>query len=684
MPAIEVSLNLRGFDGRSVFMKCPIDYLVRRMLAETRKRKVDIGSIRTDMSYSRSPMLLSKCYMLLPLMLLIGSCLSAQETTQPPPINTGAPTNGQPAYTLRTSTNLVILDVVVSSPDGHPVHDLKATDFVLSEDGRSQQIRSFQQHIMPAAGQNGSTPLQKLAPGLFTNFTPSHGDGPANILLLDMLNTPLSDQAYARQQIQDYLNHAPEGTQVAIFGLSDRLTILQGFTSDTSLLKVALSRKNALKGSSQLNDPSGGGAAGTGENSVSDSLADMGTAPDILEAVANAQQFEAESQTFQFQQRAQITLDAMNELARYLANIPGRKNLIWFSGSLPIDILPNTSTGNGFASMGNWEAEFRETMNLLVRSQVSLYPVDSRGLTGSGIYSAAGSGRKYARDPTAAGKDEAKFDAQRAGENDTMLQAAHDTGGRAFINTNGLSAAVGKAIEDGSSYYTLTYLPANKSWDGHYRKIEVAVPGKNYTLSYRRGYYTDDPNGPAPLSEHKASAMPESPASKSLITRSMVRGAPVPTQITFTVRVRPATGAAESAPSVGNELAVSNPEARPPFTRYAVDFALNARDITFAQSDGLLHGAFEFVIFVYDANGTLVNRSGSTLHADFKPAVYTDFLHRPLSYNQDISVPRKDDYFLRIAVHDLNSGHVGAVEVPLNSVRNLPPLSDNGSLPSGR
>ena len=655
-PAIEVSLR-RDLDGPALFMK---------MFCQL--------SRRTNTSVST----------ILLLALQMGGVLGAQETPQQA-IHTGKTQNDQAAYTLHTSTNLVILDVVVSSPNGHPVQDLQAKDFVVSEDGRPQQIRSFQKHSMPDAGHNDSKVPPKLAPGLFTNFTTSHGDGPANILLLDMLNTPLRDQSYARQQIQDYLNHAPDGAQVAICGLSNRLTILQGFTSDTRLLKAALSRKNATKGSSLLSDPLGGGTdQGPGESGVSDALADMGTAPDILEAVANAQQFEAESETVQFQQRGQITLDALNELARYLANIPGRKNLIWFSGSLPISILPNGNTSNGFASMGNWEAEFRETTDLLVRSQVSLYPIDSRGLTSSSVYSAAGSGRKYARDPTVAGKDEAKFDAQRAGENDTMLQAAHDTGGRAFINTNGLSAAVAEAIEHGSSYYTLTYLPANKNWNGSYRKIEIAAPGKDYTLSYRRGYYADDPSAPSSTSARGTSTMPESVAAKSLITRSMVRGSPVPTQIIFTVRVRPETGAAETEPLAGNELVAANPEARPPFTHYAVDFALNARDISFSQSNELLHGAFEFVIFVYDANGALVNRVGSTLHADLRPGVYMDFLHHPLSYNQDISVPRKGDYFLRIAVHDLNSDRVGAVEVPVDSVRNLPPLSTDASPPSGR
>ena len=628
------------------------------------------------MSRSRTYLfLLKRLTMVLPIVWLAAGTLGAQEAQA---------TSDQPTYTLHTGTNLVILDVVVSGADGRPARDLQAKDFVLTEDGKPQRILNFQPHVAPAPGNRESPPPPKLAPGLFTNFTLTHTDGPANILLLDMLNTPLRDQSYARQQIQDYLNHASAGAQIAIFGLSDRLTILQGFTSDPALLKAALALKNAEKGSRLLNDPLGGSGAGAGETDVSDALSNLGTTPDLLEAVANAQQFEAESQTFQLQQRAQITLDALNELARYLTNIPGRKNLIWFSGSLPISILPNTTTGNGFASMGSSEEEFRETTDLLTRSQVSLYPVDVRGLTNTGIFSAAATGAKYAHDPTNVGKDEAKFNSQTAGENSTMLQAAHDTGGRAFINTNGLSEAVAQAIDDGSNYYTLAYSPANTKWDGRYRKLEVSLPGKTYTLSYRRGYYADNPNAPISPSRHEESAPPASAASKSVITRSMVRGAPVPTQIVFTVRVRPSTGKAESEPAAGNEVAVANPEARPPFTRYAIDFALNSRDVSFSQADGLAHGACEFVIFVYDADGTLVNRTGSTLHADLKPAAYADFLRHPLSYNQDISVPRKGDYFFRIAVHDLNSDRVGAVEVPLNSVKNLPPLDDGANLPSGK
>jgi VWFA-related protein len=583
---------------------------------------------------------------------------------------------GDSTFTLRTGTNLVITDVIVLGTDGKPVHGLKQSDFIVSEDHAPQRIRDFQEHEETAIRRTpGAGP--KLPPGMFTNYVAVHSDGPANILLLDMLNTPLRDQAYARAQIQDFLSHAPAGTQLAIFGLSDKLTILQGFTTDPAILKAALSKSSATKASSLLDDAVGGGGGdGAGASSISDSLAALGGTPDVLEAVANAQQFEAETQTFRFQMRAQITLDAMNELARYLANIPGRKNLIWFSGSFPISILPDPTLNNGFATMATSADEFRETTSLMTRARVAVYPVDARGLFNSNTFNAASStaGTRYARNPAAVAADEAKFEQQTESDNGTMLQAAKETGGRAFVGTNALSQAVGKAIDDGSNYYTLTYSPANVKWDGRYRTIEVSLANKSYQLSYRRGYYADDPY--AELGgKGRAQLAPQDAAGKSVISRTMVRGAPVPTQIQFTVRVLPATGESESTVANGNQLEAGEQEAKPPFTRYAVDFAIDPKDFNFVEADGEQRDVIQFVTFVYDGDGRLVNQSGSTLRAGFKPAVFAEFLRRPFSYNQDISVPRAGSYFLRIAVRDGNSDKAGAVEIPVDSVKGLPPLS---------
>jgi len=104
-----------------------------------------------------------------------------------------------------------------------------------------------------------------------------------NLLLLDALNTPMKDQAYVRQQLLAYLNATPPGTRIAIFGLTNQLTILQGFTSDPELLKAVTSSKLG-KNSPLLQDSVGGGGI---QNSVADDLEDSGADATV---VANLRQ----------------------------------------------------------------------------------------------------------------------------------------------------------------------------------------------------------------------------------------------------------------------------------------------------------------------------------------------------------------------------------------------------------
>ena len=49
----------------------------------------------------------------------------------------------QPTATFRAASHLVRVDVVVRDRDGNPVRGLTAADFVVTEDNRPQQIRTF-------------------------------------------------------------------------------------------------------------------------------------------------------------------------------------------------------------------------------------------------------------------------------------------------------------------------------------------------------------------------------------------------------------------------------------------------------------------------------------------------------------------------------------------------------------
>jgi VWFA-related protein len=588
--------------------------------------------------------------------------LLAQTLVQQPP--------SQSVPTIKANTQIVIVDVVVTDSKGQPVHNLKASDFAVLENNVSQPIRNFEEHTALSTAETAKLPpLPKMPPGIFTNYTPTPDSGAVNVLLLDMLNTPIKDQSFARDQLKQYLRSAPPGTRIAIFGLTSRLYLLQGFTSDLEILKTALNQKN-LKASPLLDDPVGGGS---GPESLSDTMSDtLGNDPTSAQVIASLQQFEAEQQSFQLQLRARYTLDAMNQLARYLSGIPGRKNLIWFSGSFPISILPDGDLQDPFAVMADSEDEFRETTNLLSVSQVAVYPVDARGLMTSPTFSATNSGSKYARNPTAFAKDETKFFQQTIAEHSTMLQMAEQTGGHAFINTNALSQAVASAIDSGSNFYTLTYSPTNTNWNGSFRKIQVRLQEQGLNLAYRRGYYADDPNAP-PKHKELVPATTTLTAAINAMRTAMMRGGPDPTQIIFKVLVRPATAATEDTLAPSNTV---NPsvKVKPPYRRYTIDFAADPSDIAFTHlPQGNYQGGIQFLTYLYDQDGTLINTSGSTVQANIPPAAYNASLRSGLQFHQQISVPVKGTYYLRIGIHDLTGNRVGAVEIPIAAVSKIPP-----------
>jgi VWFA-related protein len=619
--------------------------------------------------------------------------LAAQAPSAKP--QSPAPKPSSSDTVIQTGTQLVVVDVVVEDKDGHSIHGLKASNFTLSEDKTTVSLHSFEEHT-PAITPTVLPPAPKLPAGTFTNYTPIPPNGTLNILLLDSLNTPMKDQSYVRSQLADYIKHAPAGTHIAIFGLNTRLFLLQGFTSDPEILKSVINKKLLPRSSNVLDDSSGSGIT---SESLSDSASDAGAPAQV---VANFTQFEAQTAAFQTEFRIQYTLDAFNTLGHYLSAFPGRKNLIWFSGSFPINILPDPSTAtppptagtvqpvtDPFVTQTMNESQFRETMILLTRAQVAVYPIDARGLMTQPTFDASNSGGQYVRNPSRVGQDIAKFSLAQAQEHDTMQQLADNTGGHAFYNTNGITAAISKAIQAGSSYYTLTYTPPVRKYDGSYRKIHVALTDapSNLKLAYRRGYFADDPQHPrkndiaAPVSSAPTSA-PGTRRNSDYIRASMSRGAPAPEDILFKVRVLPASAATEPTPAPGNELDPRAP-LKGPFQRLAIDVASIPSEVTFLSNpDGTRDGILEYVAYLYDSDGKLLNRDVSAVQMHLTPENYNRFLRSALQVHLDMSVPLHQATYLRIGLHDGVSNHMGVVEIPVDSVSHLPPLPQQPSTPS--
>jgi VWFA-related protein len=582
----------------------------------------------------------------------------------------------EPETTLRTSTDLVVIDVTVIDSQQKPVTHLEAPDFSILEDGHPQTIKVLEEHVASAPAP--LPPAPKLDPGTFTNNSLVPAGGALDILLFDKLNTPMDAQAQVQDQVLKYLKEAPAGARMAIFTLTTELRLLQGFTSDPEVLRALVEGKkenafaspfmaDAVAGD-RLTNPITGQPGGNnpGTQAAADLMAKYGE-QSVLDGL---KAFEANQQSVQLQARARYTLHALNLLARYLSNLPGRKNLIWFSGSFPISILPDSSLKDPFVVMGGVEDEFRQTVNLLTRSQVAVYPIDAQGLTEQPTMDASDIGTGRSRGNGNFAKDNSNFFAQTAGEQTTMNQMARDTGGEAFANTNGLKGAIEKAIAAGSDYYTIAYTPTNRDWNGNYRKIEVKVDRPKIALSYRRGYYADDPGAPL---KHKEEGGKNAPPAYSALDNAMLWGAPDPTEIIFTANVQLSFANPEDLVAPRNHVAQ---KVAGPFRRYTVKFTIDPAQVKCdATPDGVHHCTLEFRAYVYDASGAQINVRADGVKVNMPAANDASLPPRKIVYPLQISAPVKGDFFLRIGVRDVANDRLGALEVPIAAVAELPPAS---------
>jgi hypothetical protein len=158
---------------------------------------------------------------------------------------------------------------------------------------------------------------------------------------------------------------------------------------------------------------------------------------------------------------------------------------------------------------------------------------------------------------------------------------------------------------------------------------------------------------------------------------AMMRGGPDPTEITFAAGVRPSIGDTEATLAPGNKIVGKTTG---PYRRYTVQFSIDPHDIACATTaDGVHHCVWDTLIFVYDAEGTLLNTQGAGMKANIPADRFDNLMKGSIRFRQEISVPVKGESFLRIGVHDQATDRVGAVELPISAVSKLPPLSSAGT-----
>jgi len=328
-----------------------------------------------------------------------------------------------------------------------------------------------------------------------------------------------------------------------------------------------------------------------------------------------------------------------------------------------------------------------------------VYPIDARGLETLPQFQASNNHGASTRGGMG-------FEASRAYEHMDLDSIADATGGRAFYNTNGLKQAITQIVINGSNYYTLAYATTNTKWEGQFRHIKVKLDKPGVRVQFRQGYYAVDraqleQRLLAAMQKRKASGNPFSqdetagpdtgedtspsdstPAAtkdsgalihhpKGGFEATMQLGAVPPTEVVFTAALSiddKVVKLDKKAPLPADNY--MNPEYKgKPFRVYTVHIHADAHALRLApNANGFHHGTVEFVTLVFDQAGAQVNSLLTTAVLNVTDAHYRQMLASGLGVQQQIAVPVKGNYFLRIGVHDVASDHIGGLEIPVEEV----------------
>lgn len=556
-----------------------------------------------------------------------------------------------PVPTLRTDVRLTTVDVIVTDKKGAPVHGLKPDDFSISENKQPQTVRNFEEHL-------GNTPTvyDPPRPGVFTNATVARG-GVSNVILIDFLNTPPTDQRYLRDQLVKFLASEKPGTQTAIFTMNSSVHLLQDFTSDPRLLKLA-----ALRFSNYTQLLQGG------PDSQMQSLETLyeGANSTVQQQIGTLMQSLAEFTALQQMQLQRLksldTMDCLHDVARYLSGVNGRKNLVWISGGFPIYIMkdPETTT-SPFQGTEVLDREMRDLQNALASNQIALYPVDPRGLPvppsalpseGSSTGDLGAQQRMNASSAFSP-QDKAYYNDQHQ-EHSIMEELADATGGKAYFNTNDISSALSEASADGSQFYTLTYTPPASAKSGQFRNIDVTVKGKNLRLRYRKGYYSLGPskNELTPLNTKKTSF-------------NMQAMAPQSSEVLFQVEVSKPAAETAKAKVIGAPVFETLPH-----STYQLNAVVDFSTLQFSpDAEGKMHGVVDIATVIYDKNGKVLDSRNDRATLALDDARYQAMLKSGMRYHQIVALPDKGDGYVRVAVHDAMTDKLGTVQMAMDSIR---------------
>jgi len=370
-------------------------------------------------------------------------------------------------YTLTVQSQLVVEAVVVKDKQGNFVHGLTAKDFVVTEDGVPQTVsfcehQDLTTHATPLPVSKPSNEdikiynelaREQIAPESMNNER--YRNRRLIALYFDMSGMRPDDQMRALGAAEQFVRtQMTEADLLAIMRYQGgSVDVLQDFTADRNRLLSIL--ETMIVGEGQ------GSTETTDDASSTDTGAAFG-------------QDDSEFNIFNTDRQ----LSALQTAAHMLGRVNEKKSLIYFAGGMRLNGIDN-------------QAQLHATVDEAIRSGVTFWTVDARGLVASAPLGDATQGSQgNAGMYTGAAAVAVSNGFQQS--QDTLYALASDTGGKALLDNNDLDHGIVQAQESVSDYYVLGYYASNTAKNGRFRRIKISIASNpDANLDYRQGYYAD-------------------------------------------------------------------------------------------------------------------------------------------------------------------------------------------------
>ena len=508
--------------------------------------------------------------------------------------------------TFRSGTRLIVQTVTVKDRDGKPIEGLTAKDFIVTEDGEPQTV-AFVEYQRVGGSREPQSAVDPVPPALAPgpSSTPAATPPPQGldaryrdrrlvVLYFDQTALPPGDLMRAFSAARSYVaaQMQPQDLIAIMTFEGGAVRMRQEFTDDRARLNEVIIRIMAG------NDLDGDG--------IPDTTDDIGTA---------FGQDDAEFSILNTDRQ----LSALQTAVGMLRPFPEQKSLVYFASGLRLNGVDN-------------QAQLRATINAAIRSNVSIFAVDARGLVAS-----APLGDASRPSPGGLGMFTGRLaETQMAGfqrSQDTLYALAKDTGGRALFDYNDLSLGIAQAAEAITSYYIIGYYSTHTALDGRFRRVRVALTGGlSAELTHRQGYFAD-----------KEFAKYSAADRERQLEEAFMLENPI-TEITIAMEV--------------NYFQLNRAE-------YFVPVAVKipGSELVLARRGGASRTVIDFIGEVKDDYGVTIQNVRDKLDIRLNDQTAAELAKRPIQYETGFTLlPGR--YVLKILARDSETGRIGTFLAP--------------------